>query len=518
MSARLTQLNSNFSSLLGFGCQPDRTLLSISGCLYLRFFIGLPSMPTDFIRRAEHKALIVSCNSFKLIYMRKTYFLLTITIFIIVNATAQQTPIALTGATIIDVTNYGDHRNDLQNQTVIIQNGKIKKTGNKKIIKIPANAEIIDVTGKYIIPGLIDGFSVLNNQGQANAHLYMGVTTITCPFNGDERRGDFFAGSNPSPHVQLTADIPGFELDSLEYNGKLSPESFARIDHKLDNLDSLKAAGFTTILAHHRFPQELLTKLMQQAKANKISVIGELNSAPYQSALDAGFNSFVHTSRYLIGAMPDSVRIPNMRAPDDSLAGVLYRNYFRSFSINTDTGFINYAKRIASSHTALMPTLSLLYSSLPDHKNLWKEPAATVLNFKDIFLPMDTATGKTSSWMSEKGAMREIEIEKGFAKAGAHYVTGSGADAFGTMPGISEHTEIKMLHDIGLTNRQALAAATNNFSIFWGWNNIGLIETGRNADLLVLSANPLDDLENLKKIEIILLDGKRIDRNKLLKK
>ncbi len=115
-------------------------------------------------------------------------------------------------------------------------------------------------------------------------------------------------------------------------------------------------------------------------------------------------------------------------------------------------------------------------------------------------------------------ALRGIEIEKGFAKAGVHYVTGSGADAFGTMPGISEHTEIKMLHNIGLTNRQALAAATNNFSIFWGWNDIGLIQEGRNADLLVLSANPVDNLENLKKIEIIILNCKRIDRNNLLKK
>ncbi len=59
VSARLTQLNSNFSSLLGFGCQPDRTLLSISGCLYLRFFTGLQFMPTDYVRRAEHKALVV---------------------------------------------------------------------------------------------------------------------------------------------------------------------------------------------------------------------------------------------------------------------------------------------------------------------------------------------------------------------------------------------------------------------------------------------------------------------------
>ena len=451
--------------------------------------------------------------------MKKTYFLLTITIFIIVNGIAQQKPIALTGATIVDVTNYGNNHNDLQNQTVIIQNGKIKKTGNKKTVKVPANAEVIDVTGKYIIPGLIDGFSVLNNQGQANAHLYMGVTTISGGVERDERRGDFFADANPSPGVKRIVAIPGDAWDdTLENKEKLSPEDIQRLSHELDNLDSLKAAGFSTILVHHRFPEVLLDKLMYQAKVHHMSTIGELNLTPYKSALKAGINSFVHTSRYILGAMPDSIRIPYMLAPNDSLNGRRYSNFIHHFSIERDTGFLHYARTIAFSHTALMPTLSMMYSSLPDHKNLWKEPAATVLNYKDIWLPMDTATGKSTSWISANRALREIDVEKGFEKAGVHYITGIGADAFGTMPGISEHIEIKMLHCIGLTNRQALAAATNNFSIFWGWNDIGLIQEGRNADLLVLSANPIDDLENLKKIEIIILNGKRIDRNNLLKK
>ena len=131
---------------------------------------------------------------------------------------------------------------------------------------------------------------------------------------------------------------------------------------------------------------------------------------------------------------------------------------------------------------------------------------------------MDTATGKSTSFLTEKYAIRQIDIEKGFARFGVHYLTGSGADAFGAMPGISEHIEILMLNRIGLSPRQALAAAINNFSIFNGWKDIGLIEDGRNADLLVLSANPLDNLENLKNIEMLWLGGELIDRNTLLKK
>lgn len=452
-------------------------------------------------------------------FMKHTllFFLL---LFILFNAAnAQPRPIVLRGATVIDVSGFGNNNHDLENTIVIIQNGIIKNVGNTQTTKIPAEAEVINVTGKFIIPGLIDGFTTINNQGQANAYLYMGVTTVGGGMRRDVGRGEFFYGANPSPHIKQIESIPGDAWDdTLEQKEKLSPEDIARISRQLDNIDSLSKAGVSTILVHHRFPGELLGKLMRLQKKYKMSAIGELNLMPYQSAMDAGINSFVHTSRYILGAMPDSVRIPNMKAPEDTAVFRIWRNWVMNFPIDTDTGFINYANKIASSHTALMPTLSLLYSSLPNHKNLWKEPAAAVLDPKDIWLPMDTATGASSSIIKPKRALRELAIEKGFARAGAHYVTGSGADAFGAMPGISEHIEIEMLHNIGLSNRQALAAATNNFAVFYGWKNIGQIEAGRNADMLVLSANPIADLENLKKIDMVWFSGKRINRSELLKR
>jgi imidazolonepropionase-like amidohydrolase len=95
-------------------------------------------------------------------------------------------------------------------------------------------------------------------------------------------------------------------------------------------------------------------------------------------------------------------------------------------------------------------------------------------------------------------------------------MTGSGATAFGTLPGISLHTELEMLSHMGLSNRQVIAAATNNFSLLWDWRHIGKIAPGREADLLVLSANPLDSLQALKQIDILMVDGHVVDRDVLL--
>ena len=78
------------------------------------------------------------------------------------------------------------------------------------------------------------------------------------------------------------------------------------------------------------------------------------------------------------------------------------------------------------------------------------------------------------------------------------------------------HIELEMLTRIGLTNREALAAATSNYSEIFGWNHIGRIEVGREADLLILNDNPILDIENLKKIDFLFLDGELIERQRLL--
>ncbi len=440
-------------------------------------------------------------------------------IFLSPKVNAQQKPIVLIGATVIDVSNFGNSSNDIANAVVVIHGGKIIKIGKKGLLKFPSNAKVIDVTGKYIIPGLIDGFSVLNNQGQANAHLYMGVTTIACSEDRDIRRGPLFLNANPTPQVKRTMAIPDDELEEILENKKTLDEAdIELISAQIDRLDVLKKNGISSIFLHHRFPPQLMGKLMEKANNLQLNTIGELDLTPYKQALHYRVSSLVHTSRYLLGAMPDSISVPYMKDPQDSIAVKKFMKFMFKFSIENDKGFEAFAKSIAASDTALMPTLSLLYSSLPGHHNLWKEPAAVCLDPTDIWLPMDTITGESTSFLSEKYALRQISIEKGFLKYGVHYLTGSGADAFGALPGISQHIEIAMLNRVGLTPRQALAAATNNFSIFNGWTEIGLIEEGRNADILVLSANPLDNLENLKGIEMLWLGGKLIDRTALLTK
>ena len=117
---------------------------------------------------------------------------------------------------------------------------------------------------------------------------------------------------------------------------------------------------------------------------------------------------------------------------------------------------------------------------------------------------------------ADLAALRLWRINQTIFAAFPHYLAASGADAMGTMPGISLHTELELLVRLGLSPREALAAATNNYALQFGWNELGLIAPGRRADILVLDADPTANIWNARRISTIILDGQPLDRDSLL--
>ena len=78
------------------------------------------------------------------------------------------------------------------------------------------------------------------------------------------------------------------------------------------------------------------------------------------------------------------------------------------------------------------------------------------------------------------------------------------------------HTELELLVHLGLTPREALAAATSNYAERFGWHELGFVEAGRREDLLVLAADPTLDITNSRKIHSVILEGVILDRDALL--
>lgn len=451
-------------------------------------------------------------------------------------------PLVLAGGTVVDVSDWGRSARDLADAIVIVRDGRITDVGSRGAVSIPKGAEVIDCTGKFIVPGLVDGFAGMNSQGQANANLYMGVTTVVA--RSDYRRGSIDFAAHPSPHLYLADSIgttdnwsllakrPDWTLKLREgaHAAELSPEDTAR------QLNDTARLGTRVLLLGHNLTAANTQWIVVHAHQIGLATYGEFISTPYAVGVEAGVDALPQMGRYELGVVPDELQQPLVDNSDGPGANTAY-DYAERLP-PTDVHLRAYSHFLATHHAALMPAFSLRYLELPEHRNLWKEQAARVLDPARMFEPSDRATGETvyplAYWAhrlpnvaqryleegqrkkAEQSAMRLWQINETIFAAFPHYLAGSGASASGTMAGISLHTELELLVRLGLSPREALAAATNNYALQFGWNELGLIAPGRRADILVVDGDPTQNVWNARRISTLIMDGNVLDRDALL--
>src|SRR6266545_4393924 len=145
-------------------------------------------------------------------------------------------PIALAGGTIVDVSAFGSSTADLRDAVVVVEHGRITAAGPRRSTMIPRGAEVIDATGKFIVPGLHDVFATINNQAYASAFLYMGVTAIVANDTEDSRRGALFTGGQPSPRIYKMRDVQGRDPAGLEPPPRTIADLMAR-GRKMDAVE-----------------------------------------------------------------------------------------------------------------------------------------------------------------------------------------------------------------------------------------------------------------------------------------
>jgi hypothetical protein len=446
-----------------------------------------------------------------------------------VNAQSDKTlpAIALIGGTLIDLSKSGHSTHDIPNAVVILRDGRIEQAGPAALVKIPGNARTLDYTGTYILPGLVDGFAGLNSQEQANATLYMGVTTIVG--SQDDRRGILKLDAHPSPHVYPLDSAGLTDNHSLliglpQWSGKLNESNksteLSEQESKAQIAETARR-GTRVIWLGHNLTAANTKFIISECHRLGLITYGEFISTPYADGLKDGVDVLLHMTRYDLGLVPSRLQQPLIHDPEGSAQALAYA-YLRHLD-PADPSIPAYGNQIKASHAALMPTLSLKYLLLPDHRNLWKEPAASILDPKDLHQPPDPVTGE-AKYPSMQEHNREIAdaahfwaINRALNVARPVYLAASAASALGTMPGISMQTELELLVRLGLTPREALAAATSNYSDRFGWHELGLVEAGRRADLLILAADPTVDISNTHKIHSVILDGAILDRAVLLR-
>jgi len=411
--------------------------------------------------------------------------------------------VAIVGGVLLDLSSGGQGATDVQDAVVVFRGDTILAVGSASVVSIPADALRIDASGKWILPGLIDGFAVLNNQAYADSYLALGVTSLIGVSGG--RRGTMYLDADPGPRI--------FALESV------GDEPMASDDSVLAAVDALAAAGTRVALFMYGLTPDQLRLAHRRAREHGMATIGELGNSTYAAGNEIGLDAFVHTTRYSLDAAPREMAAAVAAEPfSDDLESPKWRYYrWLAGADLASPSVTQHSRRLGEGTAALIPTLSLLYLDMAEHENPWSWPTAGWISPEDVNAPADPATGAHSYDDERSSAYADVaravmELERLNHASGARYIAGSATDVWGTMPGISLHTELQLLTRIGLTPREALAAATTNPAGTFGFEGIGVIEPGGRADILVLDADPTLDLEALRSPNLVVAAGRLVRR------
>ncbi len=461
------------------------------------------------------------------------------------GAQAQAAPptLALVGGTVIDVSQWGHSANDLPNAVVLIRDGQIVAVGSMATLPVPKGANVVDCTGKYLVPGLVDGYGSVSNQGEAQANLYMGVTTVVARSSAADGAPDLRV--SPGPQIYRIASVgttdslnplrtqPAWRL-MLQVTGahpvELTPAQTAQ------ELSALAQSGVRAVLIGPAVTAANTQWILEHARGLGLATYGVFAATPVRLAVKAGVDTLLHMGRYEIGVIPDELQQPLADDAYDAASRTAYG--YAEHLPPMDPHLHDYARFLAAHRTVLMPTFSEFFLRLPDHRNLWKEPAARLLNPHLAFGVTDPATGEmvypltywehklpqvTQRWLevglskrANQQAQRLWSLNQSIFEAYPHYLAGSGAPAMGSLPGISLQVELEMLVRLGLSPREALAAATNNYALQMHWTELGGIVPGRRADILVLDADPTASVWNLRRFHTLVVNGIVMQRESLL--
>lgn len=442
--------------------------------------------------------------------------------------------VAIVGGYLIDVSHFGRATGDVPNSVIVVRDGVIEAAGDAQTVPVPVGATVIDATGTYVIPGLIDGFGALRTAGFAGAYLYEGVTTVFVQHSpaGQDGETALFAPDHNTA-VQIPDVLNGEMIGGYAPDGTASdqhPWTSRRLNDKrltqaelVRRVDQISANGARGVLIGFDVWPDQLDTIVREAHARGLVTMGEMAFTNYPYAVRAGVDVLLRNDRYETAIDLAQTWLAYSDDPMGPGGAPGYRDVCASDLESARV--VAFGEQLAAEHTALMPMLSIEANADDlDVPNPWTLRSAVFVKPTDLDDPVDPVTG-AHPYLLKKGArakdvrscaFHRQALDRKFHAIGAHYLAGSATPAFGNIPGGGLHGELSLLQRIGLTPREALAAATGNFAEIYKWQDRGLITTGRRADIVLLTKDPRQDVNALDAIRLVMLGGKVIDREKLL--
>jgi imidazolonepropionase-like amidohydrolase len=415
--------------------------------------------------------------------------------------------IAIRDVTVLPMTGGGP----IANATVLVRAGRIEALGPAADVSIPGDAHVIDGTGRFLIPGLIEMHAHLSKTRASALGLFVhsGVTTLR-DMGGDHQellrwRAQVRAGTRTGPRIlmagpylesaanieRMRADPPEDRVEPFE-RARIGIDSPERARQVIDSLAGLELDFLKIRTVANR---ETYFALNEAASAHGLKLVGHVTGFPADLVLDAGQDGVEHLFFPVMDEMSREERMAVWR-------------------------------RFAERGVPIVPTLvTFQNATLGDPERLRAIVTDSLGNIEprrrylSRFLVLDWREQALEIVEGEDRAFFESAFEstirntREMHEAGMDVLAGSDVAVLNIYPGSSLHDEIAIfVRRLGMTPGDALIRATARSAAFLGIaDSVGTIEIGKVADLVLLDADPLADVRNLTRISAVLLSGRLFD-------
>jgi imidazolonepropionase-like amidohydrolase len=418
-----------------------------------------------------------------------------------------------------------------EDQTIILQAGKIQSITAASAANVPKDAQVLDLNGDSLIPGLVGmhdhlfypmGGAIFAEMPFSFPRLYLaaGVTTIRTggsleTYTDLEIKKKIDAGEMPGPKIHVTGPyIEGkgtFALQLHELNG---PEDATRtVNYWLDEgVDNFKIYNFVT--------REELSAAIKAAHSRGAKVTGHLCSIGFREAAALGIDDLEH------GLLVDTEFFPEKKpdqcpdVPDDIM---------RYGKLDIQSGPVHdMILDLVKRHVAVTSTLPVFEVEVPGRPAIQPRVLEALSNeARSQFLGNKVRMGDTARierlYHTDVSPVtdafkKEMEFEHTFAKAGGTLLAGEDPTGIGgVLAGFADQREVELLVEAGFTALEAIRIATYNGAKYLGdEGTIGTLAAGKHADMVVVKGDPSQKIGDIENVEIVFKDGVGYDSAKLI--
>jgi hypothetical protein len=427
--------------------------------------------------------------------------------------------IALTHVTVIDCTGAPPQ----SDMTVVVTGHRIASVAKTGTFPLTADAQIVEGKGKYVIPGLWDLHVHISDQRSVLPLLVANGITGVRDMGGSldvlqEWRRAIEAGSLLGP--QIVAAGPFVDGPKPMWPNSIAVDSPAAARAAVQHL---KSSGADFVKVYSLLPQPAYFEIAAESRRQRIPFAGHVPlSITVAQASDAGQLTVDHIPDILLSCSREEMRLREILRTamgDPSLSpGDIAEIFFRLQVQSIDTYDREKAKvlfqRLAGNGTWLVPTLVVLQGRA--------EPGAVPPSQLDL-MPARVRQGwdralqnKVAAQADQRIFKKALEMIAAMHDKRVRLLAGTDIPAPYVVPGFSLHHELGLLVRAGLSPLQALQAATRNPAETLGvLDSNGTVERGKIANLVLLEANPLDDIANISRIAAVMLRGQLISKASL---